>query len=88
MNKNKNKNEEQLVQVSIGQAILEGNLRIPRNPKGIVLFAHGSGSSRHSPRNKYVAQVLQNAGIATLLIDLLQRKKKKLICRQDTSDLI
>jgi putative phosphoribosyl transferase len=55
MNKNKNKNEEQLVQVSIGQAILEGNLSIPRNPKGTVLFAHGSGSSRHSPRNKYVA---------------------------------
>ena len=46
MNKNKNrdKNEEQLVQVSIGQAILEGNLNIPKNPKGIVLFAHGSGS--------------------------------------------
>jgi putative phosphoribosyl transferase len=55
MNKNKNKNEEQLVQVSIGQVILEGNLNIPKKPKGIVLFAHGSGSSRHSPRNKYVA---------------------------------
>jgi putative phosphoribosyl transferase len=75
MNKNKNKNEEQLVQVSIGQAILEGNLSIPKNPKGIVLFAHGSGSSRHSPRNKYVAQVLQVAGSATLLIDLLTEEE-------------
>jgi putative phosphoribosyl transferase len=78
MNKNKNKNEEQLVQVSIGQAILEGNLSIPKNPKGIVLFAHGSGSSRHSPRNKYVAQVLQVAGIATLLIDLLTEEEEEI----------
>jgi putative phosphoribosyl transferase len=53
---------------------IEGNLIIPNSgtsPKGIVIFAHGSGSSRHSPRNKYVAQVLNDAGIATLLIDLL-----------------
>lgn len=78
MNKNKNKNEEQLVQVSIGQAILEGNLSIPRNPKGIVLFAHGSGSSRRSPRNKYVAQVLHDAGIATLLIDLLTEEEEEI----------
>src|SRR5919108_4448836 len=56
-----------------GQAItLEGNLYLlPTDAKGIVLFAHGSGSSRHSTRNKYVAQVLHNAGIATLLVDLL-----------------
>jgi len=73
---NKNKNEEQLVQVSVGQATLEGNLSIPKGSKGIVLFAHGSGSSRHSPRNKYVAKVLQDAEIATLLIDLLTEEEE------------
>jgi putative phosphoribosyl transferase len=50
---------------------LEGNLTIPAGARGIVLFAHGSGSSRHSPRNRYVAQELQRSGLATLLIDLL-----------------
>jgi len=60
------------VQVQIGHNIrLEGNLNIPENARGVVLFAHGSGSSRFSPRNQYVAGVLQNAGFATLLIDLL-----------------
>jgi dienelactone hydrolase len=71
-------NVERLVQVSIGQAILEGNLNIPKGSKGIVLFAHGSGSSRHSPRNKYVAEVLQGAGIATLLIDLLTEDEEEI----------
>jgi dienelactone hydrolase len=75
---NKNKNEEQLVQVSVGQATLEGNLSIPKGSKGIILFAHGSGSSRHSPRNKYVAEVLQDAGIATLLIDLLTEEEEEI----------
>jgi dienelactone hydrolase len=50
---------------------LEGNLSIPPGAQGIVLFAHGSGSSRHSPRNRYVARELQRAGLATLLLDLL-----------------
>lgn len=50
---------------------LEGMLHLPANPQGIVLFAHGSGSSRHSPRNQSVARVLNNAGLATLLFDLL-----------------
>ncbi len=45
---------------------LEGNLSLPENPRGVVLFAHGSGSSRHSPRNQFVAQVLHEAGFATL----------------------
>jgi len=59
-------------QVQVGNNItLEGNLNIPENPRGVVLFAHGSGSSRHSPRNRFVAQVLHKAGFATLLIDLL-----------------
>jgi putative phosphoribosyl transferase len=50
---------------------LEGDLELPDDIRGAVIFAHGSGSSRHSPRNKYVARVLQDAGIATLLLDLL-----------------
>lgn len=63
--------EERLVQVPAGRVTLEGNLAVPEAASGIVLFAHGSGSSRFSPRNRYVAQVLRKAGIATLLIDLL-----------------
>jgi putative phosphoribosyl transferase len=50
---------------------LPGRLTVPRNPLGVVLFAHGSGSSRHSPRNRYVATRLQQAGLGTLLFDLL-----------------
>lgn len=63
--------EDRLVQVASGPVNLEGNLRIPEAAPGVVLFAHGSGSSRHSPRNRYVAEVLNQAGFATLLIDLL-----------------
>jgi putative phosphoribosyl transferase len=58
-------------------AILEGNLIIPKAAGGIVVFAHGSGSSRHSPRNQYVAQVLNNAGLATFLTDLLTREEEE-----------
>ena len=56
---------------------LEGNLSLPENPRGVVLFAHGSGSSRHSPRNQFVAQVLHEAGFATLLIDLLTMQEEE-----------
>jgi putative phosphoribosyl transferase len=59
------------VRVHAGKVVLEGNLVLPPGVSGIVLFAHGSGSSRHSPRNRYVAEVLQAGGLATLLIDLL-----------------
>ena len=62
---------ESLVSVTAGSVSLEGNLGMPKGAEGIVLFAHGSGSSRHSPRNRYVAQVLQKTGLATLLMDLL-----------------
>ncbi len=62
------------------QNVIEGNLTVPNSldiyVKGIVIFAHGSGSSRHSPRNKYVAKVLNDAGIATFLIDLLTSKEE------------
>src|SRR3977135_1040062 len=63
--------EEQLVRVPAGPATLEGNLTLPEEARAVVLFAHGSGSSRHSPRNRYVARVLNEAKLATLLIDLL-----------------
>lgn len=59
------------VSVTAGSVTLAGNLDIPQGAKGIVLFAHGSGSSRFSPRNQFVAQMLQKAGLATLLLDLL-----------------
>ncbi len=54
---------------------LEGALAIPARAKGVVLFAHGSGSSRHSPRNNFVAQKLHDSGIGTLLMDLLTRQE-------------
>jgi len=69
--------EERLVQVTSGRELLEGNLVLPPNARGVVLFAHGSGSSRHSPRNRYVANTLQKAGLGTLLIDLLTRKEEQ-----------
>lgn len=59
------------IEIPIGPNRLQGDLDVPRAAKGLILFAHGSGSSRHSPRNKYVAQVLAEHGFATLLIDLL-----------------
>ncbi|OKH20094.1 hydrolase [Hydrococcus rivularis NIES-593] len=64
------------VSVTAGEVFLKGTLGIPKNAKGIVLFAHGSGSSRHSPRNQYVARVLRQAGLATLLIDLLTQTEE------------
>jgi pimeloyl-ACP methyl ester carboxylesterase len=62
---------EQSVQIPIGSLTLSGDLDAPHGVQGIVLFAHGSGSSRHSPRNRYVAKVLQEANLGTLLFDLL-----------------
>jgi len=70
--------EERLVQVSTDSVILEGNLGIPEGAEGIVLFAHGSGSSRFSPRNQFVARVLREGGLATLLIDLLTSEEEKI----------
>jgi putative phosphoribosyl transferase len=59
------------VQIHSGRVILPGNLTIPENAIALVLFAHGSGSSRHSPRNQFVARTLHDSGLATLLFDLL-----------------
>lgn len=62
---------ERLVRIGAGQIGLEGTLSIPEEAAGLVVFAHGSGSSRHSPRNRFVAQALRDRGLATLLLDLL-----------------
>jgi len=65
------------VSITSGSKVLEGNLSIPDKASGIVLFVHGSGSSRFSPRNKYVAQTLQDVNIATLLFDLLTKEEER-----------
>jgi putative phosphoribosyl transferase len=68
--------KENLIRISVkGKSELEGDLQIPEGAKGIVIFAHGSGSSRHSPRNRYVASILQQGGLGTLLIDLLTKEE-------------
>ena len=61
----------QEVSIDLGAIRLPGTLSIPANPTGLVLFAHGSGSSRRSPRNRFVAEILQSRGLSTLLFDLL-----------------
>src|SRR5215212_11477559 len=66
------------VRISLPDAEREGALARPAEVRGLVLFAHGSGSSRHSPRNRYVAEVLQAAGLGTLLIDLLTRDEDEI----------
>jgi dienelactone hydrolase len=68
--------EELAVRVPVGSVTLDGDLSLVDSAQGVVLFAHGSGSSRHSPRNRYVAQVLRQAGLATLLLDLLTRDEE------------
>jgi putative phosphoribosyl transferase len=63
--------DERLVRIPAADGALEGNLRLPETANGVVVFAHGSGSSRFSARNRFVAGVLEQAGLATLLMDLL-----------------
>ena len=70
--------EERSIDVAVGQALLHGDLRIPAAAGAIVVFAHGSGSSRLSPRNRFVADILFKDGLATLLIDLLTREEESL----------
>ena len=64
------------VEIPAAGVLLHGNLAVPENASGVVLFAHGSGSSRFSPRNSFVAQALQDLGLATLLMDLLTEKEE------------
>jgi len=74
-NNGKNNHE---VRIPINSIVLEGNLVIPEGAQGIVIFAHGSGSSRHSSRNKYVAWKLQKEGFGTLLFDLLTAEEERI----------
>jgi putative phosphoribosyl transferase len=67
-----------VIQIPAGRALLSGSLTIPENAMALVLFAHGSGSSRHSPRNQFVARTLNGAGLGTLLFDLLTPEEETL----------
>jgi putative phosphoribosyl transferase len=69
------------VRIAAGRATLDGNLTIADGATALVLFVHGSGSSRHSPRNQFVARTLNNAGLATLLFDLLTPKEEAIDLR-------
>ena len=65
------------VSIPLRDAALQGDLTVPRGAGGIVAFAHGSGSGRHSPRNRFVAEKLNEAGLATLLMDLLTEDEER-----------
>lgn len=68
---------ERTVAIPVNAVKLEGSLGVPSGAPGVVLFAHGSGSSRLSPRNRYVARVLRDAGLGTLLLDLLSAREEE-----------
>jgi dienelactone hydrolase len=70
-------NLEHTVSIPAGSITLEGTLGLPAAAEGVVLFAHGSGSSRFSPRNRYVARIFRDAGLGTLLLDLLSRDEEE-----------
>jgi putative phosphoribosyl transferase len=65
------------ITIASGDVPLEGDLVVSERPRGVVLFAHGSGSSQHSPRHRQVAAGLQRAGLATLLLDLLTGEEEQ-----------
>lgn len=77
-----------LVRIPAAGAVVEGMLEIPHRAVGLVLFAHGSGSSRHSPRNNHVAGVLRTAGVGTLLMDLLTPMEDRDYARRFDTDLL
>src|ERR1700719_4215632 len=64
------------VRIPCGAVMLEGALAVPPGENGVVVFAHGSGSSRHSPRNQFVARVIRESGDGTLLFDLLTAEEE------------
>jgi dienelactone hydrolase len=79
---------KRIVHIPANGINLEGALVIPNDARGIVLFAHGSGSSRHSPRNNFVAEVLQGARLGTLLLDLLTRQEDAIYENRFDIDLL
>jgi len=68
---------ERSIRIATGRVMLDGDLVVPEGARGVVLFAHGSGSGRHSPRNRYVAGVLNERALGTLLIDLLTAREER-----------
>ncbi|MFP4091144.1 MAG: dienelactone hydrolase family protein [Cyclobacteriaceae bacterium] len=77
------------VKVTVGDGlVLSGHLKVPEDAKAIIVFAHGSGSSRHSPRNNYVAEVLHKENFATLLIDLLSEEENQERSKRFDIDLL
>lgn len=78
---NKTNTENRYVQILSTGVHLEGIVSVPEDPQGLVVFVHGSGSSRHSPRNQFVAQTLQEGGLATLLFDLLTSYEEEIDMR-------
>ena len=76
------------VDIKLDGLVLKGNLSIPENATGMVIFSHGSGSSRLSPRNNYVAKVLNEKGLATLLFDLLTEDEDRIYENRFNIDLI
>jgi putative phosphoribosyl transferase len=75
---NRTNTENRYVQIRSTGVELEGIVSIPQDVRGLIVFVHGSGSSRHSPRNQYVAQTLQEGGLATLLFDLLTAEEEEI----------
>jgi dienelactone hydrolase len=69
------------VRIDVAGVVLDANVTVPEHARGVVVFAHGSGSSRHSPRNRYVAEELQAAGLGTVLADLLTEQEARLDAR-------
>lgn len=78
----------ELIHIPLDGASLEGELEAPDEPSGLVVFAHGSGSSRFSPRNNYVAGVLREAGFATFLFDLLTESEDRVYANRFDIDLL
>lgn len=76
------------VEIPVGDVVLQGHLHVPESPAGVVVFAHGSGSSRHSPRNRFVASVLFEAGLGTLLMDLLTPAEERVRAHVFDIDLL
>ena len=77
----KRQNHHETDQIQLGKVTLRGQIDVPEGATGIVLFAHGSGSSRLSPRNQLVARILRSAGLATLLFDLLSQEEEQIDMR-------
>lgn len=76
------------ISIQLDGTILQGDLAVPKNAMGMVIFSHGSGSSRLSPRNSYVAKVIQKKGLATLLFDLLTEDEDRIYANRFNIDLL